>query len=121
MNCFICETSPADTTFGVGLTKVTQNGAMKHYQHANVKVPVCEHCKTRELAAVRQGAKISLIAWAVLTAIGAIFGGWDGAGFGFGLGFFITLGANAIKKPSKLATHQECRALQAEGYRVTYP
>ena len=120
-HCQVCEIALADTTFSVGVQKVTQGPGVKYYQNKNVLVPVCSACKATELSNVRSGAKMSLIVWGILIAIGGVVGGWGGAGLGFGLGFFITLGMSAFKKQSKLTQHPDVKAYTNDGWSVTYP
>ena len=120
-HCTVCEIALADDTFSVGVQKVTQGPGVKYYQNTNVLVPVCSACKAKELGSVREGAKIALIVWGLLIAIGAVSAGWGGAGLGFGLGFFITLGMNAFKKQSKLVEHPAVKVYTNAGWSVTYP
>ena len=118
--CQVCGSS-ADTTFSVGVQKVTQSGVMKYYQNASVPVPCCTACKQSELSKIRGNAGLALGVVAVLTIVGAIAGRFAGAFAGFAIGFFVFLIVGASKKPSLLGNHPNVQEYIRQGYRVNYP
>jgi hypothetical protein len=94
-----------------------QSGSQVLYETQEIAVPACLSCKERQEGAERGMAGFLLCVMVAPIIAGAVWGGWEGAFLGLGVGFFGSLVLKAmLDGRGRAAQHPKVQALVKSGW-----